>query len=92
MWVVDREKERMKAWVIADIQSSATNIRHISDESEVLISQTDCSLGGSLTALDCRLNDCSRRAQSEIFQALTFLGEALSLANRFDVEVWVSDG
>jgi hypothetical protein len=91
VWVVDRDKERVKLWVISDIQSSATNIQYVSNRVMDMISQTDRSLGGSVTALDCRLNDCSRRALSSMSQALTFLDAALRCANQLDVEVWVSD-
>jgi hypothetical protein len=90
-WRVNPEKERMKLWLIAAIESSITNLSDRSNKIQDLMCAADRAVGGSAVGTDHRLNDCSRRSLAEISESLSALRAGLNYADLLKTEEWVPD-
>ena len=92
MWVVNREKESAKNYLIPNITSNITNVTAVSNEVHDLISSINYLIGGLPSGTDTRWIGCCQRALNNLSQASGLLRQGLENAKQLDIMEWVADG
>ena len=92
MWVVNREKERAKNYLIPNITSNITNVAAVSKEIQELVASIDYMIGGLPSATDTRWVGCCQRALNNLTQTSGLLRQGLENAKELFIMEWVSDG
>jgi len=92
MWVVNREKERAKNYLIPDLNSNITNIAAVSNEVLDLIANINYLLGGLPSATDTRWVGCCQRALNNLSLASGLLRQGLENAKELLIKEWHDDG
>jgi len=92
MWVVNREKESTKNYLIPNITSNITNVMANSNEVQDLVSSINCTIGGLPSGTDIRWVGCCQRALNNLSQASGLLHQALENARELFIMEWVDDG
>lgn len=92
MWVVNREKESTKNYLIPNITSNITNVMANSNEVQNLVSNINQTIGGLPSSTDIRWVGCCQRALNNLSQASALLHQALENARELFIMEWVDDG
>ncbi len=92
MWVVNREKESAKNYLIPNITSNITNVMNASNEIQELVASINCTIGGVPSGTDLRLIGCCQRALNNLSQTSGLLHQALENARELFIMEWVDDG
>lgn len=91
-WVVNKEKERAKNYLIPNIISNITNMTAVSNEVQELIANINYLIGGLPSGTDTRWNGCCQRALGNLSQASGLLRQGLENAKQLNIMEWVSNG
>ena len=91
MWVVNNDKDRIKAYLRSDIESNITNLTHESNEIHTTISALDRTLRGAPSGRDMKLIDNCQRALQELSTSLQRLNTCLEYVGQLNTKEWIDD-
>ena len=91
-WVVNREKESSKNYLIPNIASNFSNVTAVSNEVQELISNINYLIGGLPSGTDIQWIACCQRVLGNLSHTSRFLRQGLENANQLNIMEWVPDG
>jgi hypothetical protein len=91
-WIINREKESAKNYLIPNITSNITNVTAVSNEVHQLIANINHLIGGIPSGTDTRWIGCCQRAHGNLSQASGLLRQGLENAKQLNIMEWVSSG
>ena len=92
MWVVNREKESAKNYLIPNINSNITNITATVNDIQRLIASINYLIGGLPSGTDTRWVGCCLRALDNLSRTSGLLRQGLENAKQLNIMEWVPDG
>lgn len=91
MWVVNNNKERVKAYIKSDIESNITNATDASNRIQDILAAISRATAGAATGVDQQMIGNCQRALQEISTALQNYNICRGYANQLETKEWVDD-